>query len=141
MAMADQRRAHSLAHTSTYFIDKILLTELKTESSSIAKAGIPLRLPASIYSKEKASFVGLGWPKLAKSLAATTEKFEMDFLKVMLEELNSEFALQLDTEPVLDRLVQTSEVSTLAILSSLLVAAVLLALRRLPGQPTLRWLT
>ena len=36
----------------------------------------------------------------------------MDFLKVMLEELNSEFALQLDTEPVLDRLVQTSEVST-----------------------------
>ena len=36
----------------------------------------------------------------------------MDFLKVMLEELNSEFALQLDTEPVLDRLVQTSELST-----------------------------
>ena len=30
----------------------------------------------------------------------------------MLEELNSEFALQLDTEPVLDRLVQTPEVST-----------------------------
>ena len=112
LAMADQRRAHSLAHTSTYFIDKILLTELKTESSSIAKAGIPLRLPASIYSKEKASFVGLGWPKLAKSLAATTEKSEMDFLKVMLKELNSEFALQLDTEPVLDRLVHTSEVST-----------------------------
>ena len=112
LAMADQRTAHSLAHTSTYFIDNILLMELKTKSSSIAKAGIPLRLPASIYSKEKASFVGLGWPKLAKSLAATTEKSEMDFLKVMLKELNSEFALQLDTEPVLDRLVHTSEVST-----------------------------
>ena len=60
LAMANQRRAHSLARTSAYFINKILLMELEIESGSIAKAGIPLRLPASIYSKEKASFVGLG---------------------------------------------------------------------------------
>ena len=65
-----------------------------------------------MYSTEKSAFVGLGWPKLAKSLAATTENSERSFLKVMLEELNSEFALQLDTEPVLDRLVHTPEVST-----------------------------
>ena len=112
LAMADQRRAHSLEHTSKFFMKNYLLTETETEAGSISRAYIPLRLPASIYSKEKSAFVGLGWPKLAKSLAATTERTKMDLLKVMLEELNSEFALQLDTEPVLDRLVQTPEVST-----------------------------
>ena len=75
-------------------------------------SGDLLHLPASIYSKEKLAFVGLGRPKLATSLDATTETSERNFLKVMLEELNSEFAPQLDTEPVLDRLVHTPQVST-----------------------------
>ena len=112
LAMADQRRAHSLDHTSKFFMTNYLLTETETEAGSISRADIPLCLPASIYSKDKSAFVGLGWPKLAKSLADTTMKSEMDLLKVMLEELNSELALQLDTEPVLDQLVHTPEVST-----------------------------
>ena len=74
--------------------------------------GIPLHLPASMFSKEKAAFVGLGWPKMATSLAASSIDSERDFLKVILDELNCEFTLQLDTEPVLDRLVHTPEVST-----------------------------
>ena len=112
LAMADQRRAHSLKYTSKFFMNNHLLTETETEAGSISKADIPLRLPASIYSKEKSVFVGLGWAKLAKSLAATMEKSEMELLKVMPEKLNSKFALQLDTEPVFDRLVHTSEVRT-----------------------------
>ena len=110
--MADTRRAHSMVVTSKYFVNHILLTGEGAGCSSISTAGIPLRLPASIYSKEKSAFVGLGWPKLATSLDATTETSKRNFLKVMLEELNSEFALQLDTEPVLDPLVHTPEVST-----------------------------
>ena len=137
LAMADQRRAHSLEHTSKFFMKNYLLTETETEAGSISRADIPLRLPASIYSKEKSAFVGLGWPKLAKSLAATTERTKMDLLKVMLEELNSEFAHQLDTEPVLDRLVQTPEVST----SHTIVFAGGSHASRIAGQPTLRWLT
>ena len=107
--MADNRRAHSI--TSKYFIKHTLLTGDGTGCSSISSAGIPLRMPASIYSREKAAFVGLGWPKLATSLDATTDTSERSFLKVMLEELNSEFALQLDSEPVLDRLVHTQRLA------------------------------
>ena len=40
-----------------------------------------------------------------------TEASDIFFLKVMLEE----FALQLDTEPVFDRLVPTPEVTTMAV--------------------------
>ena len=65
-----------------------------------------------MISKEKAAFVGLGWSKMATTLAASSIDTEKEFLKVILDELNSEFALQLDTEPVLDRLVHTPEVST-----------------------------
>ena len=78
----------------------------------MARVGIPLRLPASMIGKEKAAFVGLGWSKMATTLAASSIDTEKEFLKVILDELNSEFALQLDTEPVLDRLVDTPEVST-----------------------------
>ena len=112
LEMADNRRAHSMDLTSKHFVKNILLTGDGAGSSSIATAGIPLRMPASIYSREKSAFVGLGWPKLATSLDSNTETSERSFLKVMLEELNSEFALQLDSEPVLDQVVHTLEVST-----------------------------
>ena len=52
LAMADQRRAHSLEHTSKFFMNNHLLTETETEAGSISRADIPLRLPASKYSKE-----------------------------------------------------------------------------------------
>ena len=98
--------------SSKHFVKHILLTGDRAGYSSISSAGIPLCMSASIYSKEKLAFVGLGWPKLATSLDATRETSERSFRKVILEELNSEFALQLDTEPVLDPLVHTPEVST-----------------------------
>ena len=93
-------------------MDNHLLTAAEAPANSIARMGIPLRLPASMFSKEKAAFVGLGWSKMATSLAASSTDSERDFLKVILDELNCELALQLDTEPVLDRLVHTPEVST-----------------------------
>ena len=62
LEMADSRRAHSMELTSKHFVKNILLTGDGAGSSSIATAGIPLRMPASIYSREKSAFVGLGWP-------------------------------------------------------------------------------
>ena len=76
-----------------------LLSATDAPAISLATAGIPLRLPASMFSKEKAAFVGLGWSKLATTLTASSVDSEIFFLKVMLDELNSEFALQLDNEP------------------------------------------
>ena len=60
--------------------------------------------------RECTSCVGLGWGnKLAKKLPVLSEQKEKLFLAVLLGELNLEFALQLDKEPMVDRLLHTPE--------------------------------
>ena len=48
---------------------------------------------ASLFTKEKTAFVGLGWSNIATP--QTTEE-EKAFLSTLLQELKREFALQLD---------------------------------------------
>ena len=105
----DKRRTHSLPATGMYF-EEILLTTATPNPAGLL--GIPLRLPSSFFSSEKAAFVGLGWANLASVLPALDEAGEIQFLNVLLQELNNDFALQLDTEPVVDRLLHTPEVSS-----------------------------
>jgi len=107
----DKRRTHSLPATGMYF-EEILLSGDSSAPNSAGQLGIPLRMPTSFFSTEKGAFVGLGWTHLASTLPALGEAGEQHFLAVLLQELNHEFALQLDMDPVTDRLLHTPEVSS-----------------------------
>ena len=101
MPSSDQRRLHSLGRTSEYFTANFLSSK-EDNKSGLATAEIPLRLPASLFSKERTSHVGMGWPKLASSLPAFRTDGEKKLIKVMFDKLNHEFALKLDSSPNVD---------------------------------------
>ena len=103
----DTRRLHSLGKTSIYFCNQLSASDGTTNKA--CELSIPLRMPASLHTRDRIPFVGLGWHNIAPKLKATTPEQEASFLKVMLQELNLEFALQLDTDPSTDRLLYTHE--------------------------------
>ena len=76
-----------------------------------ATPSIPMRMPASLFTKDRTAFVGLGWSNMATALPPMTSLEEKAFLSTLLQELNLEFALQLDISPKVDRLPHTPEVS------------------------------
>ena len=108
LSSTDQRRSHSLGRTSEFYTSSFLSSEAANKSD-LATAVMPIRMPTSLFSSERTSHVGLGWPKLVSLLPAFTQDSEKILLKVLLDELNLEFALKLDPEPVLDRLLPTLE--------------------------------
>ena len=69
-------------------------------------------MPASLFTKEKTAFVGLGWSNIVTTLPPQSKEEEKAFLSTLLQELNSEFALQLDISPKVDRQLHTPEVSS-----------------------------
>ena len=83
----------------------------QAESNMCATPSIPLRMPASLFTKDRTAFVGLGWSNIATALPPMTSLEEKAFLSTLLQELNLEFALQLDISPKVDRLPPTPEVS------------------------------
>ena len=83
----------------------------QAESNMCATPSIPLRMPASLFTKDRTAFVGLGWSNIATALPPMTSLEEKAFLSTLLQELNLEFALQLDISPKVDRLPHTPEVS------------------------------
>ena len=108
----DMRRAHSLPEASKFFKENILASPMdQNEANNFATASIPLRMPASMFTKDRTAFVGLGWSNIANSLPPQTKEEEKNFLLTILQELNREFALQLDISPNVDRLPYTPEVS------------------------------
>ena len=84
----------------------------QAESNMCATPSIPLRMPASLLTKDRTAFVGLGWCNIATALPPMTSLEEKAFLSTLLQELNLEFALQLDISPKVDRLPPTPEVSS-----------------------------
>ena len=108
LASTDQRRFHSLGRTSEYYTSSYLSCKAE-KKSNLSTAVIPLRLPASLFSKERTSHVGMGWPKLASSLPAFTPDSEKKLIKVMFDELNHKLALKLDSSPSVDRRPLTHE--------------------------------
>ena len=50
-----------------------------------------------MFTKDRTAFVGLGWSNIATSLPPQTIEEEKTILSTILQELNCEFALQLDT--------------------------------------------
>ncbi len=111
----DKRRIHSLPSTSEHFISEWLRsnkehTDTPTHSSTSYATDThphPLRLPHSLHSLEKGTFVSPGWEDMATSLPTLQEEEEKK-LGIMLEELNEKFALQLDLEPSMDRSSQSA---------------------------------
>ena len=111
LASVDHRRAHSLRSTSEYYINTLLDNKKPTETANpLASISLPIRMPASLFSKERTAFVGLGWPNMATIIHPLSSSDEQLLLSTMLHELNLEFAMQLDTNPCTDRLLTTSEV-------------------------------
>ena len=109
----DLHRSHSLPETSKYFKDNILASPMdQSESNSFAAASISLRMPASLFTKEKTAFVGLGWSNIVTTLPPQSKEEEKAFLSTLLQELNREYALQLDISPKVDRQLHTPEVSS-----------------------------
>ena len=83
LASADQRRFHSLGRTSVFFTTSYLSSKTDNKSD-LSKAVIPLRLPASLFSKERTSHVGIGWPKLASSLLRSRQMAKNNSLRSCL---------------------------------------------------------
>ena len=108
LASVDPRRLHSLQKTSSYLCTTLEAAD--SEKSELGCLSIPLRLPASLHTHDRISFVGLGWPKMSSRFEGMTPSSEKIFLSQLLQELNHELALQLDTEPKVDRLLHTPEV-------------------------------
>ncbi len=112
----DKRRIHSLPSTSEHFITEWLRsnkehTDTPTHSNTSYATDThphPLRLPHSLHSLEKGTFVSPGWEDIATSLPTLQEEEEKKLLGIMLEELNEKFALQLDLEPSTDRSSQSA---------------------------------
>jgi hypothetical protein len=107
LADSDKRRMHSLPNTSAHYISEWLRTN-KSDSGSDSDSATdihphPLKLPNSLHSLEKGTYVSPGWEDLATCLPALQEEDEKKLLGVLIEELNEKFALQLDLEPSTDR--------------------------------------
>jgi hypothetical protein len=98
----DKKRLHSLPDTSAHFVTD-WLTCKKDKQTATDIHPRPLRLPTSLHSLEKGSFLSPGWEDLATSLPILQEEDEGNFLGIMLEEINSKFALQLDPYPSTER--------------------------------------
>ena len=109
LASVDPRRLHSLQNTSKHLFDA--LEAGQCEKSNFGSLSIPLRLPASLHTKDRIAYVRLGWPQMISRIPATSLEAEKSFLGVMLQELNQELALQLDTAPSTDCLCYTPEVN------------------------------
>ncbi len=97
-----KKRQHSLPDTSSYLVTD-WLTCKKDKKTAADIHPRSLRLPTSLHSLEKGTFVSPGWEDLATSLPILQEEDEGNFLGIMLEELNSKFALQLDLYPSTER--------------------------------------
>ncbi len=116
---SDKRRMHSLPNTSAHYISEWLKTGTDGTSAS-ASASLPasdihprpLKLPNSLHSLEKGTYVSPGWEDLATCLPALQEEDEKNLLGVIIEELNEKFALQLDLEPLTDRSSQLASDNT-----------------------------
>ena len=103
----DQRRAHSLCSTSEFFTNTVLTSREQSDPvNQLASVSLPIQMPASLCSKDRAAFVGLGWPKMAFRIPPSTSSDE----QLLLSSLLLNLAMQLDTNPSTDRLLTTSEV-------------------------------
>jgi hypothetical protein len=100
LAEVDKRRHCSLSVTSDYFIKHFTCDTEHPSRSGMAR--LALKLPSSLHSPDSVTFVSPGWEDLSRSLPTLVEGDEQSFLKVMLEELNLKFALQLDPSPITD---------------------------------------
>ena len=109
LASVDPRRLHSLQNTSKHFCAALEAAE--SGKSDFGSLSIPQRLPASLHTKDRISFIGLGWPQMLSGIPAPSPDTEKTLLGVMLQELNQELALQLDTAPSTDPLYFTPEVN------------------------------
>ncbi len=107
LADSDKRRMHSLPNTSAHYISEWLRTNKADTVSDTDFASDthphPLKLPNSLHSLEKGTYVSPGWDDMATSLPTLQEEDEKKLLGVLIEELNDKFALQLDLEPSTDR--------------------------------------
>ncbi len=63
----------------------------------------PSKLPIALHSPDSVAFVSPGWEDLPRSLPTLGEGDKLQFLMVMLEELNSKLVLQLDLNSITDR--------------------------------------
>ena len=134
LASVDPRRLHSLQKTSSHLCSALEAAEGgKHEMGSLS---IPLRLPASLHTKDRIAFVGLGWPNMSSRFSVVTPEKERLFLKELLQELNLELALLLDSTPSTDRLRSIGGRSSLSG-----AVAMPAGWRRPSGPPTLRWWT
>ncbi len=100
LSEADKRRHCSLPVTSAHFL-KHFTTDSKHPSTT-GTVRQALRLPSSLHSPDSVTYVSPGWEDLARSLPTLEEGDEQQFINIMLEELNSKFALQLDLSPITD---------------------------------------
>ncbi len=106
LSEADKRRHCSLPVTSAYFLKHFTRDSIHpTTTGTVSQA---LRLPSSLHSPDSVTYVSPGWEDLARSLPALEEGDEQLFLNIMLEELNSKFALQLNLSPITDWSCQTA---------------------------------
>ena len=112
LSSIDSRRTASLNNTGKFYTSNILNVCTGQPINQYCKYTVLLRMPDSLHNTTRASFVGLGWDGITGTIPPLTEEEQLSFLSVLSLELNFEFGLQLSTDPVVDRLLHTSKVSS-----------------------------
>jgi hypothetical protein len=87
---------------------KAFATSLSSSTSSQTSHEHIIRLPVSLISSEKASFVVTGFDNLKTAVEPLEEEDEKSLLSVLVEELNGLYPVNLDTDFICDRFTESS---------------------------------
>jgi hypothetical protein len=93
----DKRAKYFLPETQGAVREKLLCSQ--TGRNVLSTVVLPLRLPAGFKSKDVAAFSLGGDARLSQSIPACEGPALVELLAVMLQELNANFSLNLDTKP------------------------------------------
>ena len=93
----DKRAKHTLPNSTEYLKDLCLLSEELGEF--MASARIHMRLPAGFRNGDQAAFMLGGCTRLGSQVAAITMEEMPTAVSTLIDELNAEFAVNLDPKP------------------------------------------
>ncbi len=98
---------------ASHGLDDISATRKAFANSLRASASLTLhehiiRLPVSLVSSEKASFVVSGFDNLKSAIEPLEEEDEKSLLSVLVEELNGLYPVNLDTDIICDRFMESN---------------------------------
>ena len=98
----DTRHQYHLPATAQFYMDRVLSAGADEPVAPGCEEPLSVKLLTSIKSRDKSFFYSAGRKKLVATLGMPTRDVEADFYEHLALELNQNYALNLETKPVLD---------------------------------------